>query len=118
MPRGGQAEQTRDRDGGQTVGSLIRGSYIRKIETAAGFTIIDRAPVPLIPTARGREFLREALQILQIARESADLREASRDHSFLPASGPVMRHSTGKAAATAPGDAAILSRWPGRPGMG
>lgn len=45
---------------------------VRKIETAAGFTIIDRAPVPLIPTARGREFLREALQILQIARESAE----------------------------------------------
>jgi hypothetical protein len=43
---------------------------ITKIETAAGFTIIDRSSAPLAPTAAGREFIQEALQILRIARET------------------------------------------------
>jgi DNA-binding transcriptional LysR family regulator len=42
---------------------------IRKIETGAGFRIIDRSSTPLVPTDGGREFIREALQILQAARE-------------------------------------------------
>jgi DNA-binding transcriptional LysR family regulator len=42
---------------------------IRKIETGAGFRIIDRSSTPLAPTDGGREFIREALQILQAARE-------------------------------------------------
>ena len=42
---------------------------IRKIETAAGFPIIDRSSTPLAATGGGREFIREALQILQAARE-------------------------------------------------
>ncbi|GAA4617268.1 TniQ family protein [Actinoallomurus liliacearum] len=41
----------------------------RKIENAAGFTIIDRTTTPLTPTQRGREFLHEARQILYAARE-------------------------------------------------
>ncbi|HUZ39078.1 MAG TPA: hypothetical protein VMV17_22365 [Streptosporangiaceae bacterium] len=43
---------------------------ITKIETAAGFTIIDRSATPLAPTEPGCEFLREALPILQAAHES------------------------------------------------
>jgi hypothetical protein len=35
---------------------------------AAGFTIVDRSSTPLAPTADGREFIREALQILRIAQ--------------------------------------------------
>lgn len=42
---------------------------IRKIETAAGFRIIDRASTPLIPTDAGCEFIREAHQILQAAQQ-------------------------------------------------
>jgi DNA-binding transcriptional LysR family regulator len=42
---------------------------IRKIETAAGFRIIDRSSMPLIPTDAGCEFIREAHQILQAAQE-------------------------------------------------
>jgi hypothetical protein len=42
---------------------------VRKIEIAAGFPIIDRSSTPLAPTADGREFIREALQVLQSARE-------------------------------------------------
>jgi hypothetical protein len=42
---------------------------LRKIETAAGFTIIDRSGMPLSPTDAGRDFIREAQQILQAARE-------------------------------------------------
>src|ERR1017187_8929850 len=42
---------------------------IAKIETAAGFPLIDRSSTPLTPTDAGREFIREALQILQAARE-------------------------------------------------
>ncbi len=45
---------------------------ITKIETAAGFTIIDRSSRPLRLTAAGREFISEAFQILQIAQEQAD----------------------------------------------
>jgi hypothetical protein len=41
---------------------------IRKIEAAAGFTIIDRSSTPLAPTADGRELIAEALQILRIAQ--------------------------------------------------
>jgi DNA-binding transcriptional LysR family regulator len=41
---------------------------VRKIEIAAGFTIVDRSSTPLAPTADGREFIREALQILRIAQ--------------------------------------------------
>jgi DNA-binding transcriptional LysR family regulator len=40
---------------------------ISKIETAAGFPVIDRSSVPLCPTEAGREFIREAHQILQAA---------------------------------------------------
>jgi DNA-binding transcriptional LysR family regulator len=42
---------------------------VHKIETAAGFTIIDRSSKPLGLTAAGREFISEAFQILQIAQE-------------------------------------------------
>jgi DNA-binding transcriptional LysR family regulator len=38
---------------------------VTKIETAAGFPIIDRSSTPLSPTDAGHEFIREALQILQ-----------------------------------------------------
>jgi hypothetical protein len=41
---------------------------VRKIELAAGFTIVDRSSTPLAPTADGRGFIREALQILRIAQ--------------------------------------------------
>jgi hypothetical protein len=49
------------------VGALTQ--KVHKIETAAGFTIIDRSATPLAPTEPGREFLREALQILKTAQE-------------------------------------------------
>jgi hypothetical protein len=42
---------------------------IAKIETAAGFRIVDRSCTPLAPTDIGHGFIREALQILQAARE-------------------------------------------------
>ena len=42
----------------------------RKIETAAGFTIVDRSAAPLASTERGCDFPREALQILPTAREA------------------------------------------------
>ena len=45
---------------------------IRKIETAAGFPIIDRSSTPLSPTGAGREFIREANQVLQAAGEQAE----------------------------------------------
>ncbi len=41
---------------------------IAKIETAAGFRVIERSSTPLSPTAAGHQFIREALQILQAAR--------------------------------------------------
>jgi DNA-binding transcriptional LysR family regulator len=44
---------------------------IAKIETAAGSRIIDRSSTPLSPTDAGRDFIREALQILRAAREQA-----------------------------------------------
>jgi DNA-binding transcriptional LysR family regulator len=49
---------------------------VRKIEIAAGFTIVDRSSLPLAPTADGREFIREAFQVLRIAQaaEAADKR--------------------------------------------
>lgn len=40
---------------------------ITKIEKAAGFQIIDRSATPLVPTPRGHDFLREAVEILRIA---------------------------------------------------
>ncbi|MFC9179428.1 hypothetical protein ACFTZJ_01625 [Streptomyces globisporus] len=40
---------------------------IRAIDHRAGFRIIDRDTRPLAPTPRGRDFLREAQQILRIA---------------------------------------------------
>jgi DNA-binding transcriptional LysR family regulator len=42
---------------------------IVKLETAAGFPIIDRSTTPLSPTEPGRDFIREAHQVLQAARE-------------------------------------------------
>jgi DNA-binding transcriptional LysR family regulator len=42
---------------------------IRKIEATAGFPIIDRSTTPLSSTEDGREFIREALQVLQAGRE-------------------------------------------------
>ena len=42
---------------------------IAKIEAAAGFRIIDRSSRPLAPTDPGRELIRDALQVLQTARE-------------------------------------------------
>jgi hypothetical protein len=42
---------------------------LHKIETAAGFSIVDRSCTPLAPTAEGHEFLHEAFHILQIAQE-------------------------------------------------
>lgn len=47
---------------------------IAKIETSAGFRIIDRSSTPLVPTAAGREFIREARHILQAAREQTTAR--------------------------------------------
>jgi DNA-binding transcriptional LysR family regulator len=47
---------------------------IAKIETAAGFRIIDRSATPLSPTDAGRGFIREAHQILQAARKQATVR--------------------------------------------
>ena len=44
---------------------------IAKIDTAAGFRIIDQSSAPLTPTDSGREFIREAHQILQAAWEQA-----------------------------------------------
>jgi hypothetical protein len=38
---------------------------ITKVESAAGVRIIDRSSTPLSPTYAGREFIREALQVLQ-----------------------------------------------------
>jgi hypothetical protein len=35
---------------------------VAKIETAAGFSVIDRSSMPLSPTGAGREFIREAHQ--------------------------------------------------------
>ena len=43
---------------------------IRAIEHRAGFRIIDRDTRPLVPTPRGRDFLREAQQILHIADDA------------------------------------------------
>ena len=45
---------------------------LHKIETAAGFAIIDRPGRPLAPTAAGREFISEASQVLRIAQEQGD----------------------------------------------
>lgn len=42
---------------------------LTKIETAAGFTIIDRSSMPLSPTDADDEFIREARQVLQTERE-------------------------------------------------
>lgn len=42
---------------------------ITKIETAAGFAIIDRSSMPLATTAAGHELIQEALQILRIAHD-------------------------------------------------
>jgi hypothetical protein len=41
---------------------------LHSIEKAAGFTIIDRSTTPLTQTGSGREFILDALQILQTAR--------------------------------------------------
>ncbi|WP_405653801.1 LysR family transcriptional regulator [Streptomyces sp. NBC_00019] len=43
---------------------------IRAIEHRAGFRIIDRDTRPLAPTPLGRDFLREAQQILRIAGDA------------------------------------------------
>jgi hypothetical protein len=40
---------------------------VHQIEQAAGFTIIDRTSIPLVPTQQGAAFIREALQILRAA---------------------------------------------------
>jgi hypothetical protein len=42
---------------------------IRKIETTAGFPIIDRSSTPLTPTDADRELISEAHQILQAAQD-------------------------------------------------
>lgn len=55
---------------GGRVGALRQ--MIRKIETAAGFRIIDRSAKPLSATETGREFIREAHRILQAAREQTE----------------------------------------------
>ena len=49
---------------------------LHKIESAAGFTIIDRTSTPLAPTAPGREFLHEASQILWIAQQQGNRPDA------------------------------------------
>ena len=54
--------------GGRT-GALTQ--KVHKIETAAGFVIINRSSAPLAPTAAGCEFIQEALQILQIAQQAS-----------------------------------------------
>src|SRR5215469_12071176 len=45
---------------------------LHKIETAAGFAIIDRSSTPLASTTAGREFIDEASQVLRIAQEQGD----------------------------------------------
>ena len=45
---------------------------LHKIETAAGFAIIDRSGRPPAPTTAGREFIYEASQILRITQEQGD----------------------------------------------
>src|SRR5258708_27351410 len=61
---------------------------VHKIETAAGFTIVDRSASPLTSTEWGRDFLHEAIQILQTARETP-----GREHR-------ITRVTAGKPAAT------------------
>lgn len=48
---------------------------VRKIEIAAGFTIVDRSSSPLTLTADGREFIRETLQVLRIAQAAEAVHE-------------------------------------------
>ncbi len=65
--------------GHASIAAAARGLYggrggalqqmIHKIETAAGFTIIDRSTTPLVPTVAGRRFIQEAGQILRSAQE-------------------------------------------------
>lgn len=50
---------------------------LHKIETAAGFIIIDRTSTPLAPTTAGHEFISEAFQILRIAHEQGDRPDCS-----------------------------------------
>jgi len=45
---------------------------LHKIETAAGFAIIDQSGRPLVPTTAGHEFISEASQILRIAQKQGD----------------------------------------------
>jgi DNA-binding transcriptional LysR family regulator len=51
---------------------------IRKIEPAAGFTILDRSSAPLAPTDAGRDFIREAQQILLAAQDQVAARQQPR----------------------------------------
>lgn len=71
---------------------------IRKIESAAGFPIIDRSSTPLTPTDAGREFIREAHQILDAARQQATTAPSPRGGP-----GVVSALGTGKLAEPVPG---------------
>jgi len=75
---------------------------IRKIETAAGFPIIDRSSTPLTPTDAGRELYREAHQVLQAARQQAGHR-ASPGRLREEAGIPLGRGGNPSAASSAPG---------------
>jgi hypothetical protein len=44
---------------------------LHKIETVAGFAIIDRSSTPLVSTQAGSEFIREAFQVPEQARRQA-----------------------------------------------
>lgn len=43
------------------------------IERTAGFQVIDRSSMPLAPTPRGSDFLREATEILKFADQAPTL---------------------------------------------
>jgi hypothetical protein len=55
-------------------GSALQ-QMVRKIEVAAGFTIVDRSSKPLTPTDAGLDFIREAHQILWIAKAAGAAHE-------------------------------------------
>ena len=60
---------------------------LHKIEAAAGFAIIDRSSASLSPTDVGRDFIREAHQILQAAREQATAHSHPEGGARRPGSG-------------------------------
>lgn len=76
---------------GGRVGALQQ--MIAKIETAAGFPVIDKSSTPLSPTDAGRGFIREAHQILHAAREQTTAPPKSIRKVRKPRSHPAMRRT-------------------------